>query len=102
KDAEVHDSGVVAHRRGQEPARAVSGEEPELMGRPGHGDVQKVAGLVVLRVARLVDLHEYDVVELQSLDLPDVGHVDAWPEGKVLIGNPTQVRHLGLTKAMMI
>src|SRR5256885_1744603 len=69
-------------------ARLVARKDPELMRGARGADVEQVARLVVLGVARLVHLNQDHVVELEPLDLPDVRDVDAGLEREVLLGDP--------------
>ena len=62
----------------------------------GRRDVEQMTRLVFLGIRGFVALHEHHVVELQALDLADVGDVDARFERKVLVGDAPDVRRLGL------
>ena len=72
------------------------------MSRAGGCDVEQVPGLVVDRKSGRIALHDDHIVELEAFDLPDIRHIDAWPEGKILIGDPTKVRHLAVPRALII
>src|SRR5690606_5346981 len=92
----------LPERSRQEEARFGRAENPELVGGAGRADVQQMAGFVVLRVGRLADLHQHDVVELQPLHLTHVRHVHAWAEGKLLVGDPAQIGNLALAQTVVV
>src|SRR4051812_3827260 len=52
-------------------------DAPELVGRAGRADVERMARLWARRIARGRGLEEDDLVELETLGLPNVGDVEA-------------------------
>ena len=86
----------IAQRLRQELAGLAARDHPQLVSGAGHSDVEQVSCLVLHGIGRVADLDQHDVVELEALHLPHVGHVDAGAEGEVLVGDAAQVRHLGL------
>src|SRR3954470_24063740 len=68
----------------------------------GDADVEHVARPVLVRVARRVDVDHDDVVELEALDLRDVGDVDAGLEVELVAAYAAQRGHLGATQAVEI
>ena len=65
------------------------------MGGAGGGDMEEVAALQGVGVVCGVDVEEDDVVELEALDLGDVGDVDAGAKGEVVVGDEAEVGDLG-------
>src|SRR5688572_12362965 len=81
----------------EQAAGSAAAQEPELVGSTGDADVQQVARLFVLGIGTFADFDQDDVVELEAFHLPHVGHVDAGPEGEVLIGDTAEEGHVGST-----
>src|SRR5690606_40322707 len=71
------------------------------MGRSRDPDVQEVPGFLVLRVGAFADLHQNDVVELQALDLPDVGDVHAKHEREILAREAAQIGNIASLKPIV-
>ena len=63
--------------------------------------MKQVARLVVASVAGRVHVQHDDVVELEALDLADVGDLDAGPEGELLRAHAAQSGDLGAAQAFV-
>ena len=64
--------------------------------------MKEMAGFIVAAVAAGVHVEQHHVVELQSLDLAHVGHVDAGAKGEILGAHAAQAGHLGPAQALEV
>ena len=64
--------------------------------------MQEVARVVADRVVLLVRIEHDHVVELEALDLANVGDVDAGQEREVLAGDQAQARDLGQAQGLVV
>src|SRR4051812_21455464 len=93
---------AVAQRGRDQPARLAGRHQPELVGGAGDADVEHVAGPALIGVARGVDVDHDDVVELEALDLGDVGDVDPGLEVELVAADPAQRGDLGVAQALEV
>src|SRR4051812_12089179 len=74
------DREICLEQRGRKTSRY----DPELVGSARCADVQKVSRFVIGGINTGIDVYEYDVIELETFDLPHIRDFHTWSEREVL------------------